>query len=561
MKEIKVFFKLLSLLLFCQTANAQNNSGGQISGSLEAGSNFFIKDTKIGAANTPQYEYELFGADAWLNLNYRNWGFDMGLRFDIYNNSFLPDPRNSYTDEGIGNWYVKKKIHKLEISVGYLYDQIGSGIIFRAYEERPLFIDNALKGLRLTYDLSPDWKIKAFTGRQKKQFEVYQSVIKGGTLEGYISGGEESKWSAAPGVGVLSRTQSKDAVEQLFSTIGTYTPQDTVSVKYNTYAFSLYNTLTVGKVSWYAEAAYKTDEVFFDNYADKHNWNGSISQGKFVRRPGTVLYSSLSYGTKGFGINIEGKRTESFTYRANPFVTLNKGAINFLPPMTRINSHRLTARYSAATQELGEQAFQVDVNYNPSRKLNFNVNFSNITTLENDLLYREVYATAKYKYKRKWDLLVGLQLQNYNQEVYEIHPDVPIIETITPFFDFTYKLSRKKSLLFEGQYMHVGEDVKNEGKQDYGDWVFGLVQYSIAPNWSFAASDMFNVSPGVGSPENANGEKEKIHYPRFDIVYSHHANRFSLSYVKQVEGIVCSGGICRLEPAFSGVKFTVNSSF
>ncbi|MFK7934167.1 MAG: hypothetical protein AB8G22_11710 [Saprospiraceae bacterium] len=25
--------------------------------------------------------------------------------------------------------------------------------------------------------------------------------------------------------------------------------------------------------------------------------------------------------------------------------------------------------------------------------------------------------------------------------------------------------------------------------------------------------------------------------------------------------MVCSGGVCRLEPAFSGVRFTVNSTF
>ena len=57
-------------------------------------------------------------------------------------------------------------------------------------------------------------------------------------------------------------------------------------------------------------------------------------------------------------------------------------------------------------------------------------------------------------------------------------------------------------------------------------------------------------------------EKEKaIHFPRFDIFYTYKTNRFSLSYVKQVEGVVCTGGICRLEPDFSGVKVTVNSTF
>jgi hypothetical protein len=72
---------------------------------------------------------------------------------------------------------------------------------------------------------------------------------------------------------------------------------------------------------------------------------------------------------------------------------------------------------------------------------------------------------------------------------------------------------------------------------------------------------MFNISPGKISPVKESGEKKKSHFPRLDVYYTNKSNRFSLSYVKQVEGVVCTGGICRFEPAFSGIKMTVNSSF
>ncbi|RME94770.1 MAG: hypothetical protein D6772_14145, partial [Bacteroidetes bacterium] len=75
------------------------------------------------------------------------------------------------------------------------------------------------------------------------------------------------------------------------------------------------------------------------------------------------------------------------------------------------------------------------------------------------------------------------------------------------------------------------------------------------------ASDMFNVDPGKNSPVDDSGQKASLHYPRFDVYYTTGPNRFALSYVKQVEGVVCTGGICRLEPAFSGVKFSANTSF
>ena len=563
MNKLSSFIRLIIFVWLCTNTHlhAQDNgNSGRLSGSFQATGNFFQEDVTIGATNTPQYDHQLFGADAWLNLNYSNWGFDMGLRFDLFNQSNLLNPQGSYTDQGIGRWYIKKKIDRLELSGGYLYDQIGSGIIFRAYEERPLLIDNALYGIRLAYDLTDDWKVKVFTGRQKQQFDTYRSIIKGISLDGFLSGGEEANWTMAPGFGVVARTIDDETMNQLVSAIATYTPQDSIGVKYNAYAFSVFNTLNVGKWTWYIEAAYKTSEVIFDPFAEKLNWTGEVSLGKFVNRPGKIVYMSLAYAQKGLGITGEYKRTENFNFRVTPFVSLNQGMINFLPPMTRVNTYRLTARYNAATQELGEEAYQLDIQYAPSRKLSFNFNASNITTLKSDLLYREIFMEASYKYKRQWILTGGLQLQNYNQEIYEVKPDVPIVTTFTPYVDFLYKLDRKKALRFEMQAMITGKDNK-EVRHDYGNWLFGQVEYSIAPHWTFTVSDMYNVGPGKNAPVNDNGEKIAIHFPRFDVFYNHKSNRFSLSYVKQVEGVVCTGGICRLEPAFSGVKMTVNSSF
>jgi hypothetical protein len=103
----------------------------------------------------------------------------------------------------------------------------------------------------------------------------------------------------------------------------------------------------------------------------------------------------------------------------------------------------------------------------------------------------------------------------------------------------------------------TGELIKN----DYGDWVFGLLEFTMAPHWTFTLSDMYNLGPGKLSPTDSEGEKAQIHYPRVDIFYTQKSNRYSLSYVKQVEGVVCSGGICRLEPAFSGVRMSITSTF
>ena len=52
-----------------------------------------------------------------------------------------------------------------------------------------------------------------------------------------------------------------------------------------------------------------------------------------------------------------------------------------------------------------------------------------------------------------------------------------------------------------------------------------------------------------------------LHFYTAEVVYNYKANRFSFGRIRQVEGIVCTGGICRYEPAFNGYRLTVRSRF
>ncbi|MFN7119701.1 MAG: DUF6029 family protein, partial [Saprospiraceae bacterium] len=322
---MKLIFTIIPVLLSASLCAQSNRNNPQISGSLEANANFFMRDSLIGAANTPQYDRQLYGGEAWLNLAYSNWGFDFILRFDLFNNSNLLNPTSSYTDEGIGRWYIAKKINQLGIAGGYIYDQIGSGIIFRAFEERPLLIDNALFGLKLTYDLAPDWQIKAFTGRQKQQFDTYNPVIKGLNIEGFVNVGDSTAgFSLAPGFGVVNRTLDDASMNSLVATLNTYPQADIFVPKYNTYAFTAYNTLTAGAVSWYVEGAYKTKDAMNDPFGVIQRDTQTIIGDKFIQRSGSVVYSSLSYANSGLGITLEGKRTDNFSFRTRPQEPLNR---------------------------------------------------------------------------------------------------------------------------------------------------------------------------------------------------------------------------------------------
>jgi hypothetical protein len=560
---MKHLFTLTFLAAFCLELNAQNSA--RITGNLQTNGNFFIRDSAIGASGTPQYDYQKFGAENWLALNYSNWGFDVGVRFDLFNNSNLLNPTGSYTDEGIGRWYVHKTVDKFDLSGGYLYDQIGAGLIFRAYEERTLMIDNALFGAKVGYNFDENWKVRAFTGRQKRQFDTYGSVIHGGAIDGFIKPDSTGSLTLAPGAGVVVRTFDDETMNRIVNEIASYAPQDSIGAQYNTYAMTLYNTLTAGDFSWYVEGAYKTKDVIFNEF--EMQVNGTT--GKLVNTDGYLIYSSLAFATKGLGVTLEGKYTKDFRFRTDPFQTGVQGQINYLPPIARQNTYRLPARFAPNTQELGEQGLQLDVRYALNKKISLGLNVTDIYNLDNVELYREIAPEFSYKKDRKWQALLGLQFLKYNISVYQFKDDpedsndvLPwvgtgergYVDAFTPYAEFLYKFTPKKSLRIEAQYLLTDDE--------FGSWINALAEWGWAPHWLVYVSDMYKIKHDSGREFTSEQTKyDGLHYPTVGVVYTHKANRFSLSYVKQVEGINCAGGICRYEPTFSGVKLNISSSF
>lgn len=521
------------LLVFCLNGVFAQ---GSFSGDLQLNTEFYQSDSAIGATGTPHYDDLLSSAFGWLSTFYRNeqYGLEAGVRFDMFNNSNLHDPGIPYTDAGIGRWYISKKIDALRITVGHIYEQFGTGMVYRSYEERPLGIDNALYGLEIEYAIDENWTVKVLGGQMKNLFSRFDPVLKGGTVEGFIPT-KNQQITLAPGVSFINRTLDQDNMNIIVGQINGYELEDRFVPKYNMYAGSIFNTLTIKDFSWYAEYALKSHEAIND-----------IS-GQLVDENGSALYTSLSYSTSkignGFGITGQMRIVDNWVMRTSPNETLLDGFIDYLPSLTKQNSLRLTARYQAVAQQLGEFAYQVNATFTPKKGYNFNANFSKITNDSLDL-FQEIIVDFEMR-KPNYKLLLGGQIINYNQEVFENEPDRPIVKTITPFADLTYKFSRKKSIRVELQYQSC--------KQDFGSWVYGLVEYNIAPKWSFALSDMWNYEPLR--------TEEALHYYSVFTGYTHKSSRFTLNYVKQIAGIVCTGGVCRFEPAFSGLKAGMITTF
>ncbi|MBT8328042.1 MAG: hypothetical protein KJP21_10000, partial [Bacteroidia bacterium] len=167
-------------------------------------------------------------------------------------------------------------------------------------------------------------------------------------------------------------------------------------------------------------------------------------------------------------------------------------------------------------------------------------------------LYSERYGKIEQKLSKKWKGKIGLQSVIYNQPVYEGKDEkYGNVETITPFFEITYKVDRKNSIRFETQYLIT--------EQDLGSFYHGILEWNSSPHFTLALSDMINTNPV--RKVNPTLADQVLHYPTVFVKYNIKTTSFTAAYVKQVEGVNCTGGICRLEPAFSGLRFTLSTQF
>lgn len=549
-------FSFASILLASISGFSQDTKKdvGNLSGNFLNNNQFYVRDDKIGA-NTPVYLHQLSSSDAWLFLNYQYKGYALSLRYDVFNNSPLLNPQSTYSNHGIGYWQIRKSFDNLEVTAGSFYEQFGSGLVFRAYEDRNIGIDYAIQGVRLKYNFGEYLKLKGFTGNQKgnvsNRFGTSPAIIKGLNAEGSIN---SNKWfKISPGGSIVNRTLDNTTIQQIADEINTYPIADRFDPKYNVFAYNMYSNFYLGDFGVNLEYVGKTKETLRDN------------SNKLINKAGQIIYGTMTWSKSNInkigssiGINAQYKRTENYQFRTSPFETLLNGLVAYLPSITRQNTYRLLARYNAAVQELGETALQADAEFTLKHGTVFSVNVSHVESLkanglngQKQLLFEEQYVDVQHKFNKHWKAKLGLQRIFYNQDRYEQKPGYANVKTITPFGEITHKFNSKRSLRLEWQYLNT--------KADLGSFANVLLEYNIAPKFTFAAGDMLNVKPDrqPGSPIAA----EKIHYYSFFSSYTHKASVFTLAYIKQLQGVNCSGGICRVEPAFSGVRFTVNTNF
>jgi hypothetical protein len=558
-KILFLAFTFISAFSFAQEAEKDY---GQIHGNFQTNAQYYLRDTIIDPNGTAFPDERLLAA-GFLNLTYSKGDFMAGLRYENYQNNLIGLPEG-FKGEGIPYRFIRYKHEGLDLTVGNYYEQFGSGLIFRTYEERGLGLDNAMDGLRLIYEIRPGIKAKALVGRQRIYFETSDGIVRGGDLEFNLNefNGNNSRTNLIVGAGAVSRfEESTDPIYNL--------PE-------NVAAASLRANFISGNFNIFGEYAYKSQDP--------------NSSNRFIFKPGHAIYANGSYSKGNLGIILGYKYYDNFLFRSERVANFTELLINYQPPLAELHTYALPALYSYNVQANGETGMQAEIAYKFDKGTLVggrygtlvNLNFSNSYALDKSFITRPgfdsvptISGTNGYEdwagfgdiqYSQDFNVEVKTKINKslkgtfsyynfiYNRSalldgvVDDLVSDPNTLEIVyvnAMVAEILWKIKPKHSLRSEAQLMLTD--------QDRGSWALLLLEYSIAPQWFFAVQDAYNY----GHPD----PDLRVHYPLVSMGYTRGTTKFQFNYGRQQEGVFCVGGICRVVPASNGFSMMITTNF
>ncbi len=575
--------RVLFLLILCVLASVsvaakdkkekktRNGEGVTLNGSIQSDMLVPQVDEAIG---TGTYEHG-FLSNNYLTLGLNSKYIDAGARLEL-NARPLPGFEQNFPGNGLPYVYVNGKFKYVKFTIGNVYDQFGSGFIFRSYEERSLGIDNSLRGARLIVQPYKGISLKVLGGMQRNYwnytkdnafgFDYSQGIVWGADLELNIDEWsqkmQENNWYLTLGASFVSKYQPDEKIYCIEH------PSDYLNLPKSVGAADFRVRLQHGNWSAMAEYAMKANDPSADN--------------GYIYKKGSVAMLSGTYSKSGMSAMLQVKRSDNMSFRSNRSQRGTAGFINHMPAFSMTQTYALAALYPYATQPDGEWAFQGSFGYTFKRGTKmggkygttFKLNASHIRAIQKDFvddLYGNKYGdpgydamgsdgyTSKFfasgeeyytdinlefqkKINKKWYIQAMYMYQRYNQRKVEGHGiNGDVVKSNIIIGDVKYQPSKNVSMRWEAQGLFT--------RQAEGSWLYGLYELSLFKSLMLSVSDMYNAGT------------TKLNYYMVAAAYTWKSHRLQLSYGRTRAGYNCSGGVCRYVPASKGLNISYNVNF
>lgn len=531
----------------------------QLTVNLESNSQYYIDDDKIKLSETESSNR--LRSNNYLNVNYKLKDFTFGAQLESYEPKALLNYSPAFEKTNLGTYFVNYNNEKagVDVTLGHFYEQFGSGLALRLWEDKQLGIANSLLGGKIKYS-DPDQIItlKALAGKQRSGFKL---------TDGFISG--------------------LDAELRLDPLLNMKKLQTSVGFSYvNKYEDNKENTFYPKSVNVYSSRFKMEYAKFALDFEYLYKTKDNIKQVTVLAPnnvfPGSAFHLNLSYATNRFGIVGSLRRLENFNFYSQRDQIGNiyhNAVLNYVPALTKQYDYSLANIYVYQAQpqltflpqkKAGEIGSQFDIFYKIKKETllggkygtDISVNISNWYGLKgtyrnyinDDNGYRTEFLKLGEKYysdqsvdirtklKDNWKIAFVFINQFYN--TYRTEETVGAVKAKTVVLDNIYKFS-KSSMKLELQHQWA------DGY--HGNWMAGLAEYNFKKNWSVFVNDLYNY----GNPD----ESKQMHYYTGGIVFRKNSTRIQASYGRQRGGLLCVGGVCRFVPESAGFSLGISANY
>ena len=147
----------------------------RINGGFESNSQWYLNDKE----RKIQHPEDPFRSNNYLFLKANYGRFTVGTQVESYYKQALLNYNPAFEGTDFSLYYANYKSKTLDITAGHFYEQFGSGLLLRAWEDRALGINTALRGGRVNFKPVDGVSITALYGKQKSGFKVTEANILG----------------------------------------------------------------------------------------------------------------------------------------------------------------------------------------------------------------------------------------------------------------------------------------------------------------------------------------------------------------------------------------------
>ena len=571
--NIRLFSTLSLFLLFMAgSVSAQNfYENASVGGSMQFDGQYYIADESLGI-DTSTVKNKRYGINAFGDITYSVGNFTAGMRFE----AFTP-PLNGFDEKakgyGIPYFFANYSNKYIDVTLGDFYEQFGSGLVFRSYQEWNLGYDNAVRGAKIVVKPYDGIKLTALTGYQRWYWDQHvnwnnydRGLVTGINGDFYLN--DIFKFSGETQITVGGSFVTKHETDLNKTTFINDTLYQ-LNLPENVAAASGRVSISRGGFGISGEYAYKIN-------------NPSAYNG-YIYHPGKAMYLTTSYSTKGFGITLAAKTVDNMSFKSKMTTTNNALDISFIPPLSKQHHYSLPSMYPYASQLNGETSFKANVIYSIPRNsalggkygMSIEADFvivydlkktpvndntpigaegtlgydSKLFSIGENNLYRDFNLTITKKFNKTWKSSFTYVNLLYDKDRVEGHVlgEYGKVNANIGIADVTCKINSNNTIRLELQGLFVKKN------QDKGNWATTTIEYSFLHNWFVSVMDEWNYG-------NAN-KNERLHYYYASCGFVRNATRISLSYGRQREGLLCVGGVCRYVPAATGLSLSFSTAF